>query len=506
MSRLTKNVLYNVAGQGAVLVLTLVAVRFIFRRLGDDVFGIIFFNLVLTSLLTSALELGISATIVREVSRHYDSDRKYVRDLVRSASFLYWAGGVLLVAVIWISAPSVVTQWVNLKTINAGAATEILRILSVTALVALPRALYASLFRGRQMMGLTNAIDVGTALAQQAGILLLLVMGKSVYSVATWISASVILGILAYLGVTARFFGSTILVPSVSPYAIRRNLAFAGRMMTISLLSLIHIQTAQLLVSKLLPIVQFGFYGLASSTVSRAQFVTGAVAQAAFPSFSILVASDSRALLLSQYRKLQDLVCFGTLPLFAGICFAVVPAYSYVFNASAAHLLLLPTVFLALGTWMNATLNIPYMLSLAMGKPEIAARLNIYALLCVLPVTAALTYLFGLPGAGFSWVFYHLFAYAYMVPKICHECLQDDPSAWFLHVLKILGVAVVTYGPAWAVIMARNASSSVPMEILAYGAATFGFGFGSYILIGPELRQTIRRVLGAAVADTAPAV
>ncbi len=64
MTRLTRNIIYNVAGQGLVLILSLIAVRFIFRRLGDDVFGIIFFNLVLTTVLASALELGISATIV----------------------------------------------------------------------------------------------------------------------------------------------------------------------------------------------------------------------------------------------------------------------------------------------------------------------------------------------------------------------------------------------------------------------------------------------------------
>ena len=44
-------------------------------------------------------------------------------------------------------------------------------------------------------------------------------------------------------------------------------------------------------------------------------------------------------------------------------------------------------------------------------------RLNLVALLVVTPVTAALVYAFGIPGAAFSWVFYHLFAYVYTVPQ-----------------------------------------------------------------------------------------
>jgi O-antigen/teichoic acid export membrane protein len=493
MTRLAKNVLYNVAGQGAVLAVSLVAVRFIFRQLGDDVFGIIFFNLVLTSLLANALDLGISATIVREVSRRYNSDDLYIRDLIRSASVFYWTIGLLLVAAIWASASLVVTHWVNLKTISPDHAATIMRVLSVTALVALPRALYASLFRGRQLMGINNGIDVSTAIAQQGGILLLLLAGAGVFPVVAWISVSATLGLLAYIAVAARYFGWGALTPSVSPYVLRRNLAFAGRMMMVSSLSLIHVQAAQVIVSKLMTIAQFGFYSLASSTVNRAAFVTSAIAQAAYPSFSELVESGARPFLLSQYRKLQDLVCFGTLPLFVAICFAAIPAYTFVFNAGVAQMLLLPTAFLALGTWMNTTMNIPYVLSLAMGKPEIAARLNLYALICVLPLTAALVYYFGLPGAGFSLVFYHLFAYAYMVRKICLECLKVSPWAWYLHALKVLGLAVVTYGPAWAIVSATS-PSSIPIVILAYGAGTAAFAVGAYLLIGPELRHTIRRL------------
>src|SRR5258706_1884285 len=138
MTRLTRNIIYNVAGQGLVLILSLVAVRFIFRRLGDDVFGIIFFNLVLTTVLVAALELDVSATIVREVSSHFDKDRDYVNALIGTASFLYWGIGLALVVIIWVTAPLLVTRWVNLTSLNPDTAANLLRILSATALVALP--------------------------------------------------------------------------------------------------------------------------------------------------------------------------------------------------------------------------------------------------------------------------------------------------------------------------------------------------------------------------------
>jgi O-antigen/teichoic acid export membrane protein len=499
MTRLSRNIVYNVAGQGAVLIVSLIAVRFIFKHLGEDVFGIIFFNVVLTAVLSSVLELGVSSTIVREVSSRYDTERRYVDELIRTASGVYWAIGLLLVAAIWLAAPLLVTRWINLHTMDPQSAATMLRILSALALVALPKGLYTSLFRGRQMMSLNNAIDVGTALLQQAGILALLALASgSAYTVAAWMSISALLGIAAYILVAARLFGWRALVPRFSTYVVRRNLGFTGNMMAVSVLSLVHIQAAQVIVSKVMSIGQFGYYGLVASTVNRATFVTGAIAQAAFPSFSNLFGLDLRDELLIQYRKLHDLVCFGTLPLFAGICFAAIPVYSFIFGSgSIARLLLLPTAFLALGSWMNATLTIPYMLSIAMGKAGIVARLNFYALFAVLPVTLILVLGFGLPGAGFSWVFYHLFAYAYMVPKIARECLKSSAPSWYGHVLRVFALGLAAYGIAWVAMNAiEPATASLPLAVAAYLLGTALFVGGAYVMIGPDLRSTIQRLPG----------
>lgn len=491
MTRLTKNVIYNVVGQGLVLLLSLIAVRFIFRRLGDDTFGIIFFNLVLVAVFTSALELGVLSTIVREVSSHFESQPDYIRALIATTSALYWAAGVLVVVVIWATAPWLVTHWINLKTLDPNTAATTLRILSATALVALPRGLYTSLFRGRQLMGLNNVIDVATAAIQQAGIVVLLLTGGRVYEVAAWISASAILGLLAYVIVAARLFGWRALAPSFSMEVVRRNVAFTSRTMATSILSLVHVQAAQVIVSKLLPIAQFGLYGFASSTVNRATIVSGAVAQAALPSFSNLSRSGDRAALLTQYRKLQDLICFVNVPLFAGVCFAALPVYGYLFNSPAAWLLLVPTAWLCLGYYMSGTVVVPYMFSLAVGRPDITMKSLLLALIFVLPVTAFLTYRFGLPGAGFSWVFYHVFVYAYMVRRISAECLSIAPRNWYFHVAKVMVCAAVTYGLVWVAIVIPTGYSLLAL-IVGYVVATLGFGAASLFLIGPDLKSTLR--------------
>ncbi len=508
MTKLSRNLIFNVVGQGLALALSFVAVKFIFKQLGDDIFGIIYFNITLTTVVTAALELGVLATSSREVALHSDSEPGYIVSLIQTASLLYWSFGILILAGVVISAPILVERWINLRATDAGTATTVIRILSISTMVVLPRSLYTSLFRGRQRMALNNIIDLTTTITQQLGIVALLKVGADVFMVAGWISVSVVMGLVAYVVVAGRMFGWRALIPMLNLGVVRRNARYTSLMMANSLLSLVYTQADKVVVSKLLPVADFGLYGFASATVGRAGFMAGAIGQAAFPSFSKLFAAGEHEALIRQFRKLQELVCFVTAPMFAAMCFAAVPLYTYLFNSSVAGRLLLPTILLAVGFYMNSVLNPPFMLSFAVGKPQIIVRANVLALFLVLPVTVLLIAAYGLTGAAASWMFYNLFAYAYIVPKICRESLQISVWSWYGRVLESGGLAVITYGLSWLLI-ARAGSFSLGTLSVAYIAGSLVFAVSAYFLIDKDLRNTfvlLIRSLRArnAKADTQP--
>jgi len=104
-----------------------------------------------------------------------------------------------------------------------------------------------------------------------------------------------------------------------------------------------------------------------------------------------------------------------------------------------------------------------------------------------------LIYFFGLAGAVFSWVFYHLFAYSYAVPRICSECLQIPVQQWYLHVLKIFALIGLTYGVAW-LLVAFFSAYTIQALALAYITASLVFMIGAYRMMHEELRQTLVRL------------
>jgi O-antigen/teichoic acid export membrane protein len=499
-SRLARNIAISLVGQLALLVLVLIAARLVFRRLGDDALGLIMFSQAIGVILIAAAELGIGATTVREVAAHGEADPGYIRALIRTFSLLYWALYATLVLVMVLLSPLLIRQWVHLEALSPTAVAAPFRLLMAAALLGLPRSLYASLFRGHQRLGLTNATDVAAALVQQAGMVLILVRGSGLLPLSAWILTSALFPTLGYALLAGRSLGWSALLPGWSWPVLRRNLRFSLHLASISLLGVAHTQADRLVVSKLLPLGSLGIYSVASNLLSRATLPVTAMAEAAFPSLAKLVAAHDRPGWQRQYAVLQRLVAWGTLPVYAALVFAVRPLFGYVFGPGVASTLLLPVLFLCAGWYMNGTLMVPYLLSLAMGKPEIAARQNLLALLIVLPVSVACVAAFGLTGAGLSWFAYHCFAYAYGGPRLCREVIEISPIAWYGEVLEAAGSGAVLYGATWLVITRWLAGNPLAM------VAGFALASTLYVLAGWRLPGTMRGIrVGDRAGDMPPA-
>src|SRR5208337_5570495 len=174
---------YNLFGQGMLVILGFVAVKFIFKQLGQDALGIIYFTLTLNALLTVILSLGINETTVREVAASHEEDPAYIKHLLQTASFFYWGLYILAAVALYASAPWLVTKWINLDTLSPLTATLILRVLGIAALLALPRSFCTSILRGIQRMEFTNLIDVGASALQQFGTIGILFLGGGLIQV-----------------------------------------------------------------------------------------------------------------------------------------------------------------------------------------------------------------------------------------------------------------------------------------------------------------------------------
>jgi O-antigen/teichoic acid export membrane protein len=491
MSKVTRNIIYNGLGQALGVLLSLVAVRFVFRRLGGDALGLIYFSVAFSAALSVAVQLGICESAVREVASHHQDRPEYIEDLIRTSSLLYWTAFLLLSLAAYLAAPYLVYHWVKLESLDAPTAIKILRILTIGALAALPCGLYRALLTGLQHMGLTNVIDVAGRALQQAGIFAILLLHGNLFHVAYWIALTTLAPVLVFALACAHFFSfRALLVPGFSRPVVRENIGYASGLMAITLCSWVSGQADKVIISKLLPLALLGIYTFARGAINQGMLATTAINTAVFPHFSALHGAGDTAGLRRAYRKVHDLISFGTVPVFAGVPFAAIPLFSRVFDMHAARLLLLPATILSLGYYMNGVLTAPYVVSLAVGRPDITARQNVAALFVVVPVSAFAIYYLGLNGAGLSWVIYHIFAYSYGLPRICRECLGVAPHVWYGHFLRILGVGVLIYGAAWLPIAWTGKFTLLPLAA-SYLVASAVYGIAAWGMMDASLRAAI---------------
>jgi O-antigen/teichoic acid export membrane protein len=488
MSRLSKNIIYNTVGQGLLLILGFVAVKYIFRQLGGDALGIIYFTSTINALLSGVLEKGIYSTTVREVSTYFKKESEYIGEFIQTGSLFCWAVYVVFSIAVYVAAPVLVHTWINLTTMDSQTAVSILRILAIASLIAFPVSFYASLVRGIQRMEFNNIIDVSASGLQQLGIVMILIGDGNIFQVAYWIAACYGLRVTAYFGVCSRFFSVRSFLPRYVHSVVTRNYEFASKLTSVSVLAMVHKQADKVMISRLLPLGLLGYYGFAYGFISKATSITTAVAQAAFPALCSVSDDEDRSSLVSQYEKLQDFVSFVTVPVFAAITFMALPLLKFVFDGRIAETLYLPVLLLCLGFYLNATVAIPYRLSLAAGRPDIAVRQNLYAIFTVLPATFVAIYFWGLPGAAMGWILYFLFCYAYSVPRICRECMKKP--LWFFYgsLLRIFVLTALTYGIAYGIVAVFNTFTMFSLGT-AYIGATAIFVIGGYLMIGDNVRS-----------------
>ena len=479
---------YNLAGQVGVMILSLLAVHAIYRRLGASSFGVITISLVWSTTLVSALELGFASIVVRAVAAGRTDEGEDPSGLLRSAASIYWMlalAGALLVYLVLPEVFPLLFRSVSRSVTNALIAS---RILLMGGLLAIPRAFYQAVLRGAERMGGFNIINVASQAAQQFGIYFLAVAGVGLVTLAWWVAAWFAISTFLSFVTARRAVPAESLRPGWDAASVRRYRSFAASMAVVSATSVVQTQGDESAVSWTLPVEVAGYYATGAALLGRAQALVTAASEASLPAITRSHLDVGQSLVV-RYRKLHDLICFGSLPLYAGIAFAAGPVFSRLFSLSAARSVEVPIVLLAIGYFANSTVSALYITALATGRARTVARTNVAATAVVFPLVVILTHFFGMVGASLAWLMYGAMIYLLMVPRLVRTCLGSTLFAWLklnarlvpsLLVFALGWVCLQNFGPDRIHVVACCLAPALALHLAL-----------SFIFVGPELRGTV---------------
>lgn len=445
---LKKNVIANYFGQGWSALMGLAFVPIYIDHLGIEAYGLVGIYALLQAWL-SLLDVGMTPTLGREMARFKGGvhSAQSIRDLLRSIETIAAVIAATIVLGVCVSSGWLASDWLKVDHLPLDVVSQAFNVIGIIIGLRFLENIYRSSIVGLEKQVALNILVIITATLRGFGsVLILMWVSPTIEAFFIWQAAISLLTIISFVWIVYSTIPLTKKKARFSLTALRSIWKFARGMVGITLLSLLLTQVDKVLLSKLLPLTEFGYYSLAAIVASSVFTLISPISQAYFPRFNALIAQKKQKQFIVEYHKSAQLVtviagCFSiVLILFSDLILNIWTNDSEL-SKKASMLVSL----LVLGNFLNGLMWIPYQAQLAHGWTGFAIKVNIVSVVILVPAVMTLTPKFGATGAAWIWVIlnagYVFIGIHFMYRKI----LIAEKWRWYVNdVFKPLGAALFT--------------------------------------------------------------
>lgn len=447
---LKRNLAANYVGQAWAAVMGLAFLPLYIRYLGPEALGLIGVFAMLQAWL-ALLDLGITPTLTREMARFTAGGHtpKSIADLLRSLEVVCASLAACIVVVLWAASGYLAAQWLRPKDLPVEVVRQALVIMGAVVALRFYEGLYRGALLGLQRHVLFNVLNAALATLRHGGaVAVLAFVSPTIGAFYVW---QAVLSAIAVVTLAVGLRRS--LPPPPSPARLSRQAlvgirGFAGGMLAITCLSLLVSQMDKLLLSRLLSLDHFGYYTLAATIAGVLNMAVSPIVQSVYPRLVELVTAGDEHALAGVYHQGAQLVSVTTAP--AMLLLTLFPwGVVYVWSgdaslADATRPLLLP---LALGTFLNALMWMPYQSQLAHGWTSLTIRANIVAVLITVPAILVLVPRQGATAAAWIWTILNAAYVLLAVPLMHRRILRHEQRRWYASDVGIpVGAALLAGG------------------------------------------------------------
>ena len=443
------NVIANFAGSGWSALMGLAFIPFYIRLMGAEAYGVVGVFVSIQVMFT-VLDLGLSQALSRELAR-LSVDRKnadLMADTARTLEVVYWGIALGVAVVIALLSRFIAYQWLNPEHLSQESLVEALWVMAVVVGLRWPVALYMGGLNGLQRQVMVNALFAVFVTLQGAGALAVLwFVEPTVRAFFLW---QALIALLQVVGLRIALWRS---LPSEGVGVFRLEILkgvwrFAAGMTGISLLATILTQMDKVLLSKLLPLAEFGYYTFAATVAAVIYKLISPVFTAYYPRLTELATKYDQPALVRVYHQGCQLMAVAILPVTLILAFfskEILELWTRNPDVVAKSSLLIS--LLVIGNALNGLMNLPYALQLAHGWTKLAFYQNVIAVIVLAPAIYFSTLRWGAVGAAGIWIVLNS-AYLLIGVQVMHRrLLINEKWRWYINdVGKPLTAALVIAG------------------------------------------------------------
>jgi O-antigen/teichoic acid export membrane protein len=381
------------------------------RYLGVEAYGLVGFLATLQAVL-QVLDMGIAPTLNREVARQAAKENLAgAAPLLRTLACIYWPTALLMAAGIAFAAPAIAQHWLQSRALPRQVVEHCVILLGLVIACRWPNGIYLGALMGAQRLDLSSAVTALTAtFSSIGGVLVLTLVSPTLPALFAWQASAALFGTLVMQRAAWHVIGRAPglrLWPNLD--ILRRIWRFSVGVGAIGLMGLIFMQMDKVLLSRLLPLEEFGRYMLAATVAGALYVLAIPFFNAVYPRFSTLIAQGASTELVSRYRRSTQLLTMTLFPIAGFLVFFSVDLVTYwTGNSNLAYTTGPVVSLLAAGSAISGVMHIPHALQLAAGRTDLPLKISGTLLLIFVPLTIYLASSYGAIGGGIAWLTLHI--------------------------------------------------------------------------------------------------
>ena len=431
---LKANIAANLFGNGCTALISILFIPLYLKYIGPEGYGLIGIFASLQVVL-SLLDTGLSTTLNKEIARLgvLPNTQLQMRNLVKTLGSVYWLIAFIAGIIALCISPLIAQHWVHPKDLSVQTITSAFILLSVSIVFQFPSGFYSGGLLGLQRQVILNVLRVLFATLKSVGALVVLIfVSKSVVAFFSWTLFISILQAFTYKYCLWFYLPKVNIKPVFDKQELKRIWRFAAGMTAIGLTGILLTQVDKIILSKILPLEEFGYYTFAFTVGSIMYMIVGPISQSYFPKFSTLLSQNKIAELNKLYHQSCQMVTLLVIPfaIFLSL-FSKEILFLWTHNSTTVESTWRITSVVALAVAIHCLMYMPYMLCLANSHTKLAFYTNIIILIFLIPGTIFSAMHFGGLGGATCWLIITII-YFFINPVMIHRLfLKGEAFNWY---------------------------------------------------------------------------
>lgn len=480
---LKRNIIASYATQIYVTLVGILILPLYLKYMGAEAYGLVGFFTMLQAWF-NLLDMGLTPTVARETARFHGgaTDALSYRRLLRALQLIFFAVALLGGGAMFVFSGVIADRWLNVQTLPLSQVQLALQLMAVGVALRWMSGLYRGCISGAERLVWLGGFNASVATLRFMGVIpILLWIGNSP---AVFFTYQALIAVIELAGLVVM---SSCLFPALSAgqrvgwsldtlfAPIKPVLKFSLGIAFTSSVWVLLTQTDKLVLSKILPLAEYGYFTLAVLVASGIMTLGGPITNSLIPRMARLEGEGKKEELEAMYRngtRLVTSVSGGVGILISILTYPLLRVWTG--DQDLARYVAPILALYALGNLILAPAAFPGYLQYAKGNMRLHILGNFLFLIFLLPAMVVVAKTHGAIGVGYVWLTLNTVYFLIWTPLVHRKFMPGLHLQWlFSDVLSPLIPSIVVCSLASCVISFSESRAIAFVQLLTVGVSIF---------------------------------